>query len=90
MATRPDTVEVSCVVDATSTEAFAAAVAKAERVGLHVAQQLAEIGVLIGTIDPRKLAALQRVPDIGAVEVVGTVHALQQPAPLDAAAARPH
>lgn len=47
---------------------FSAVVGEAQKVGLHVEQELAELGIVSGSIDIAKLGALDRVTGISAVE----------------------
>ena len=48
---------------------FPEVIARVKRTGLKVEHELAEIGVVTGTIDPARLAALERVEGVAAAEV---------------------
>jgi hypothetical protein len=69
--------KVMVTVDDAHRDKFAAVVKACAAAGLTVAEKMPTLSALTGTIDEAKLAALRKVPGVGAVEESREVRAIK-------------
>ena len=71
MANPADKVEVLVAVDDAHLATFQEVAARCRAAGLEVDRALGQIGTIVGTIDPARIAELSKVPGVASVERAG-------------------